>query len=177
MAVCGAQHAFCLPCGGEAHGPCGCNDWQRWYVPTPYSICTYSYGYPNYSSFSLSIFSVSHSFPHTKSLCCSFDLSLSLFFSTSFVSVFLCLALSFTLSLYITFTLTLSLSHSLSLSLFLSLSISLSLSLSLFLSLRQKKLVDEMKAAGAMPGGSQVSQLLSILIFFLFGFHFFRIAL
>ena len=135
---------------------------------------------------SVYLYSLSLSLQHTKSLCRSFDLSLSLSLSlslclSSFFSLF-CLCLSLSLSLSHTLSplsLSLSLTLSVFLSLYLSLSLSftLSLSLSLFLSLRQKKLVDEMKAAGAMPGGSQVSQLLSILIFFLFGFHFFRIAL
>jgi hypothetical protein len=30
MVTCSANHSFCLPCGGEAHGPCGCADWKRW---------------------------------------------------------------------------------------------------------------------------------------------------
>ena len=34
MLVCSSQHAFCMPCGGEAHGPCNCEDWKRWYVHT-----------------------------------------------------------------------------------------------------------------------------------------------
>jgi hypothetical protein len=34
MVICSSQHAFCLPCGEEAHGPCSCSDWQRWCVLT-----------------------------------------------------------------------------------------------------------------------------------------------
>lgn len=38
MVICSSQHAFCLPCGEEAHGPCSCSDWQRWCVPYIHNI-------------------------------------------------------------------------------------------------------------------------------------------